>query len=308
MKWRGRRRSTNMIDQRGRTARTGRRGGRGAGTGGSRRIRIPTGRNGKLSFGGILFMLAIFALSYYLNGNGLNDNGSGLNSAPPRQLSEAERSAQQDMRDFVAVVLADTEDVWNLLLPDAFGQEYREPKLVLFTDGVQSGCGFASSAVGPFYCPTGERVYLDLGFFDQLTRRLGAPGDFAQAYVIGHEIGHHVQTVLGISAQVRKAKARLGTSGGNKLSVRQELQADCFAGVWANRADAMSQILEPGDIEEALTAAAAIGDDTLQRNAGGRVMPDSFTHGTSAQRQRWFNTGYKTGYPQACDTFSASTL
>ncbi|MEO0963135.1 MAG: neutral zinc metallopeptidase, partial [Pseudomonadota bacterium] len=210
--------------------------------------------------------------------------------------------------EFSAGVLADTEDVWNKLLPATFGKAYREPKMVLFSDGVNSGCGFASSAVGPFYCPAGEKIYLDLDFFKELVIRFGVEGDFAPAYVIAHEVGHHIQTVLGISAQVRQAQGEVGKTAGNRLSVMQELQADCFAGVWANRADSMNQILEPGDIQEAMNAASAIGDDTLQRQAGGRVVPDSFTHGTSAQRQRWFMKGYQTGDPVQCDTFSARTL
>jgi len=203
------------------------------------------------------------------------------------------------MKEFVSVVLAETEDTWNRIL----GQQYREPALVLFSGGAQSGCGYAQSAVGPFYCPADEKVYIDLSFFDELARRFGAPGDFAQAYVIAHEVGHHVQTVLGIEEKVRQARANMSESEGNALSVRVELQADCFSGVWAHDAHQKSGLLEPGDIEEALGAASAVGDDTLQKQAGGRVVPDSFTHGSSEQRTRWFETGYRSGNIEDCDTF-----
>ncbi|WP_461494727.1 KPN_02809 family neutral zinc metallopeptidase [Pyruvatibacter sp.] len=309
MKWRGRRRSTNVVDQRGQGASRGGGFGRSRTGGMGRHFQIPRGRGGKVSFSGILIMIALFAIAYYLNGDGSSGSGGGFTTSGPSQnLTAEQKAAQDEMAEFTAVVLADTEDVWNPLLPEAFGQEYREPKLVLFTSGVDSGCGFASSAVGPFYCPAGERIYLDLDFFSELLNRFNVEGDFAPAYVIAHEVGHHVQTVLGISAQVREAKSEVGKVAGNKLSVMQELQADCFAGVWANRADGISQILEPGDIQEAMNAAEAIGDDTLQRQAGRNVVPDSFTHGTSAQRQRWFMKGYQTGDPLQCDTYSARTL
>ena len=179
---------------------------------------------------------------------------------------------------------------------------------LLFRNGVRSACGTASSAVGPFYCPGDRKVYLDLAFFDDLQQRFGAPGDFAQAYVIAHEVGHHVQTLLGVSAQVQQAGAKLDDAGRNRLSVRQELQADCFAGVWGHMANRERQVLEPGDLEEALVAATAIGDDRLQREAQGRVVPDSFTHGSSEQRERWFRRGFESGDPGICDTFSAKTL
>lgn len=306
MKWRGRRRSTNVIDQRGQAPRSTGGFGRSRAGGMGRHFQIPRGRGGKISFSGVLIMIAILALSYYLNGDG---SGGGFGTGgPSQQLTVEQRAIQDEMAEFTAVVLADTEDVWNPLLPEAFGKAYREPSLVLFTGGVESGCGFASSAVGPFYCPAGERIYLDLDFFNELVQRFGVEGDFAPAYVIAHEVGHHIQTVLGISAKVRRAQGEVGKVAGNRLSVMQELQADCFAGIWANRADSMNQVLEPGDIQEAMNAAEAIGDDTLQRQAGRSVMPDSFTHGTSAQRQRWFMKGYQTGDPIECDTFSARTL
>lgn len=218
----------------------------------------------------------------------------------PYQASSAEEDAQAD---FVSVVLADTEDTWNSIFPREFGGNYREPDLVLFTGAVQSACGTASSAVGPFYCPADQQVYIDLGFYQDLQYKLGAPGDFAQAYVIAHEVGHHVQNLLGISDQVRATQRRVSKTQANQLSVRQELQADCFAGVWAHNADRARNILEEGDIEEALNAASQIGDDNLQRRQGGFVNPDSFTHGTAAQRVEWFKRGLQSGDVDQCDTF-----
>jgi hypothetical protein len=202
--------------------------------------------------------------------------------------------AEEEMAGFVAVVLADTEDVWSELFRQQ-GGTYVEPKLVLFRGQVQSACGYASAAVGPFYCPADEDVYLDLQFFDDLHQQLGAPGDFAQAYVIAHEIGHHVQKLTGISDQVRAQQQQTGDAEANRLSVRLELQADYLAGVWAHHIQRTKQVLDPNDIEEALNAATAIGDDRLQRQTQGTVVPDSFTHGTSAQRLRWFREGFETG-------------
>jgi predicted metalloprotease len=217
-------------------------------------------------------------------------------------------AAQHDpMRDFVAVVLADTEDAWHELFRQ-MNREYREPKLVLFTSAVQSACGMAGAAVGPFYCPRDEKVYLDLSFFRDLRDRFKAPGDFAQAYVIAHEVGHHVQTLLGIGQRVEARRERASQVGANALSVRLELQADCLAGVWGHHADKSRHILEQGDLEEALAAATAIGDDRLQRQAQGRVVPESFTHGSSAQRVRWFRRGFDQGQLRQCDTFQASAL
>jgi len=209
--------------------------------------------------------------------------------------------------DFARVVLGDTEDVWNALFAEE-GQDYREPRLVLFRDGVSSACGTQSAAVGPFYCPGDENLYLDLGFFEDLARRHGAPGDFAQAYVIAHEVGHHVQNLLGISDQVHTAMSRASEEEANELSVRLELQADCLAGVWAHHAQRMRNVLEPGDVEEALNAASAIGDDRLQEQTRGYAVPDSFTHGTSEQRARWFRRGLEKGTLEAADTFSARDL
>jgi predicted metalloprotease len=202
------------------------------------------------------------------------------------------------------VVLADTEDVWNQTFRDDLGRSYQEPRLVLFSGGVDSGCGFAQAAVGPFYCPLDQKVYIDLDFYDELQRRFGAPGDFAQAYVIAHEVGHHVQNLLGISGKVHDAQQRAGSGGANELSVRLELQADCLAGVWAHQTQRQKQVLERGDVEEALGAAAAVGDDRIQMKTQGYVVPESFTHGSAAQRVRWFKRGFESGSIDSCDTFS----
>ena len=227
--------------------------------------------------------------------------------APPATQSPATSPRSDDLRDFVAVVLADTEDTWAELFR-RMNREYRDPKLVLFTGSVQSACGMAGAAVGPFYCPGDHKLYLDLDFFRALQTRLGAPGDFAQAYVIAHEVGHHVQTLLGVSERVMARRRAADRATANALSVRQELQADCFAGVWAHHANRTRQILEAGDLEEALGAAAAVGDDRLQRRAEGTTAPESFTHGTSAQRVRWFRRGFDSGAIDRCDTFRAEQL
>jgi predicted metalloprotease len=215
--------------------------------------------------------------------------------------------AEEERKDFASVVLADTEDVWDDLFQN-MKKQYVKPTLVLFRDGVQSACGNASSAVGPFYCPADQKVYLDLGFFQELKERFKAPGDFAEAYVIAHEVGHHVQNLLGISDKVHSLQSRGGKAEANELSVRLELQADFLAGVWAHHAQKMKQILEEGDVESALRAATAIGDDRLQMEAQGYVVPDSFTHGTSKQRARWFTKGLKTGDMREMDTFNAEDL
>jgi predicted metalloprotease len=312
MRWKGRRQSGNIEDRRGMGG--GRRGGLGG-------MRFPGGLGGGMGGGGmrrgggigIFGILILLGIAWLLGINPLallsGDLGSGGYVEQQQAAGGGTFSSPQEeeMKEFVAVVLAETEDTWNRILPQ-IGTDYREPTLVLFSGGAQSGCGFAQSAVGPFYCPADEKVYIDLRFFDELSRRFGAPGDFAQAYVIAHEVGHHVQTVLGIEDQVRKARANMSESEGNALSVRVELQADCFSGVWAHDAHQKSGLLEPGDIEEALGAASAVGDDTLQKQAGGRVVPDSFTHGSSEQRARWFETGYRSGNIEDCDTFSANSL
>jgi len=315
MLWKGRRQSSNIEDRR----------GAGGGMGGMGGMRFPGGlggmggggsrmRGGGLGIGGIIILfiiawiLGINPLTL-LSGGGLDTGGYSGNAVEEQTAGGSSLSSpqQEEMKEFVAVVLADTEDTWHQLLP-AVGADYREPKLVLFSGGAQSGCGFAQSAVGPFYCPADEKVYLDLEFFDELSQRFGAPGDFAQAYVIAHEVGHHVQTVLGIEEQMRQTRQGMSETESNALSVRVELQADCFSGVWANHAHQERGLIEAGDIQEALGAASAVGDDTLQKRSSGRVVPDSFTHGSAEQRVRWFETGYRSGKIDACDTFSAKSL
>jgi predicted metalloprotease len=232
------------------------------------------------------------------------------NTAPPQaQSSGPVRSSPQEeqMKKFVSVVLADTEDTWGQIFQQA-GARYEQPKLVLFSGQVESACGYAQAAMGPFYCPGDRKLYLDMSFFNDLATRHNAPGDFAQAYVLAHEVGHHVQNLLGIANQVQAAQQRGGHGQGNPLQVRMELQADCFAGVWANRANQFRKILEPGDLEEALSAAAGVGDDRIQKQSQGYVVPESFTHGSSEQRMRWFTVGAKTGDMNQCDTFKANKL
>jgi predicted metalloprotease len=226
----------------------------------------------------------------------------------PQKVDRPLNPAEEERKDFVSVVLAQTEDVWDELFQQ-MNLQYKKPTLTLFTDGVKAeGCGFASSAMGPFYCPGDEHVYLDLGFFREMEERFNAPGDFAQAYVVAHEVGHHVQKLLGINSKVHALQARASKEEANRLSVMLELQADFLAGVWAHHAQRRRQILEPGDVESALGAAAAIGDDALQKKAQGYVVPDSFTHGTSEQRVRWFRRGLKTGDINQGDTFNAESL
>lgn len=259
--------------------------------------------------GGIVVVLAVGAYAL-LSGNlgSLVGSGPGGDSLTGQAGGTLQQSAEEKtLVDFVSVVLADTEETWQAIFSQR-GGDYREPKLVLFRDAVNSACGLARSATGPFYCPGDQKVYIDLSFYSDLKNRFKAPGDFAQAYVIAHEVGHHVQTLLGVSQQVQRVKQGLSQADGNKLSVRQELQADCFAGVWANHADRSRQLLERGDIEEGLAAASAIGDDRLQQQSRGYVTPDSFTHGTSAQRVRWFRIGLRQGDLKACDTFAVKTL
>jgi len=228
-------------------------------------------------------------------------------AVPDQQTQVQVDPAQDELKQFVSVVLAETEDVWREQFK-VMGREYREPALVLFTDRVESACGSASAAVGPFYCPGDQKVYVDLGFYDLLRQRLGAPGDFAQAYVLAHEVGHHVQNLLGVSERMRAMRSQVSEEEYNRLSVRLELQADFYAGVWAHHTQRMKHNLESGDIDEALNAATAIGDDKLQKQSQGYVVPDSFTHGTSQQRARWFRLGYETGDMSQGDTFSARSL
>ncbi|MBW4489453.1 MAG: zinc metallopeptidase [Trichocoleus desertorum ATA4-8-CV12] len=226
----------------------------------------------------------------------------------PNSTQTTNSPAEDQMADFVSVVLADTEDTWNQIFQQA-GEDYVEPTLVLFSGAVESACGYAEAAVGPFYCPRDQKVYIDLSFYEDLKNRYDAPGDFAQAYVVAHEVGHHVQNLLGISDKVRSLQSQASSKAeANQLSVRLELQADCFAGVWANQANRSRQVLETGDIEEALTAASSIGDDRLQSRSKGYVVPESFTHGSSAQRVEWFRRGVQGGDPDQCNTFAANSL
>ncbi len=287
MRWRDGRESDNIEDRRG--------------------MSIPRGAKiGGLSGIGLVAVVLIGML-FGIDPTVLLQGGPEMQTPTVSVQRSPRPSVNDDQRKFVAVVLADTEDVWQ----EAFrkrGRTYQAPTLVLYSGAVESACGMAGSAVGPFYCPSDHKVYLDLSFFEDLRTRYGASGDFAQAYVIAHEVGHHVQTLLGISRKVNELQARVGASERNKLSVRMELQADCLAGVWARQAEESRQILEAGDIEEGLNAASAIGDDRIQRRTQGHVVPDAFTHGTSAQRVRWFKLGLESGNLQSCDTFNADRL
>jgi predicted metalloprotease len=258
--------------------------------------------------GGGVGMLVLMLIVWALGGNPLALLNQMPRGAPAGQAGPAPAPPEGDEQaEFVEVVLADTEDVWNDLF-SRMGEQYVEPKLALFSGGAKTGCGFASSAVGPFYCPADEKVYIDLEFFNELDQRFGASGDFARAYVIAHEVGHHVQHLLGITDKVDAQRGRISEEEMNRLSVRLELQADFLAGVWAHHAQEAKQILEAGDLEEALNAASAIGDDTLQERSQGYVVPDSFTHGTSEQRVRWFRKGFETGDINQGDTFRAREL
>lgn len=299
MDWRGRRKSSNVDDRRGQPLRAGAGGGAGL----LMLVRVlPWLLRSKV--GRVLLIVGVLGfVGAQMLGIDLLQLTPGTGT-PSEQVSFS--AEEQELADFVAVVLADTEQTWQKIFA-ASGNRYEEPVLVLFTQRVASACGSASSAVGPFYCPADRKVYMDLGFFRDLDRQLGAPGDFAQAYVIAHEVGHHVQTLLGISQQVGASGQGRSAAEVNALSVRQELQADCFAGLWGHSAHHYSEMLEPGDLEEALRAASAIGDDRLQKRSGGDVVPDSFTHGTSAQRVAWFRRGFESGDISQCDTFAAGS-
>lgn len=282
MRWQGRRGSQNVEDRRG--VRFGRAGGIGLGT----------------------IVLALIAV-YFGQDPSIVLQNVPQSTPQAEQVPYQESASEAQLREFISVVLADTEDTWRQTF-SAAGRTYEEPSLVLFSGAVESACGFAQAAVGPFYCPGDRKVYIDLSFYQDLQSRFGAPGDFAQAYVIAHEVGHHVQTLLGISDRNMAARQRAGEAQANELSVRQELQADCFAGIWAHNADRSRQLLEAGDIEEGLNAASAIGDDRLQKQSQGHVSPESFTHGSSEQRVRWFKRGFDAGSVQSCDTFAAQSL
>lgn len=263
----------------------------------------PVGRRGTIGIGTVVLVLA--AIYFGVDPNVVLQQvggGGGEVSGPAPAPSEQDAEAQ-----FIARVLGDTEETWEGLFAAA-GASYRQPKLVLFSGAFPTACGMGQAAMGPFYCPADEKVYIDLSFYEALKNRFRAPGDFAQAYVVAHEVGHHVQHLLGTTTRVHSQRQRLPAAEANALSVRLELQADCFAGLWAHHADAARQVLEQGDVEEALRAASAIGDDTLQRQSQGQVVPESFTHGSAEQRVRWFRRGLERGDVAACDTFSTATL
>ena len=282
MLWKGGRRSSNVEDA------------RGSGM-------------GRVAGGGVgVVVIAVIAMLFGVDPSVIL-NQMAPAEPPPATSTAGGQPARDELTEFVSVVLADTEDTWQVIFKQ-MGGTYREPKLVLFSNQVRSACGFGQAAMGPFYCPADQKVYLDLGFFRELKTRFKAPGDFAQAYVVAHEVGHHVQNLLGISEKVHQARSRASETQGNALSVRLELQADCFAGIWANHAQKARQVVEQGDIEEAMQAASSIGDYRLQMQSRGFVVPDGFTHGSSEQRVRWFKRGIESGNANACDTFKASAL
>jgi hypothetical protein len=290
MKWGGNRQSDNVEDRRGS-------GGSSGGGFGGRSIGI-----------GSVVIALVASVFFGVNPLTVLNILSGGSPEPQSQSAPAQKPPADDtMAAFVSTVLADTEDVWKAVFTQG-GATYQEPKLVLFRGTTSTACGQGQAAMGPFYCPADQKVYIDLDFYDTLKNQLGAPGDFAQAYVIAHEVGHHVQNLMGITTKMEQMRGRVSQTDYNALSVRLELQADCFSGVWANHAQAARQLLEQGDVEEAMNAAARIGDDALQRSRDGQVVPDSFTHGTSAQRQRWFDKGLKNGSVKGCDTFAARQL
>ena len=286
MRWNRSRSSENVEDRRGQGG-GGRLGGRGIGLG--------------------AVVIAVVAMLLGVDPSVVFNLADGLNPPTPQQHSAPRPPADDEAARFVSHVLGDTEDTWRSLFAQS-GKVYEDPKLVLFSGSTDTACGMGQSASGPFYCPGDRKVYIDLTFFKELGSRFGAPGDFAQAYVIGHEVGHHVQNLLGISGQVQAERQRSDAVRANQLSVKLELQADCFAGIWAHHADRSRQVLEAGDIDEGLNAATAIGDDRLQQQSGGHVVPDSFTHGSSAQRVRWFKRGLESGDPAVCNSFKSAQL
>ena len=302
MRWQGRPKSDNVEDRRNMSASGG---GQGGGEGLLRLLPMAVKMLGIK--GTVVAVLCLGAYGLFSGNLGamlsLLQGGGGVPAGGTSQQPLLETAAERELADFVSVILADTEETWTGLFTQK-GKTYEKPRLVLFRDAVDSACGMAESAVGPFYCPADRQVYIDLSFFEQLQHRFKVPGDFAQAYVIAHEVGHHVQTLLGISGKVQAARKQLDEAAGNKLLVQLELQADCFAGVWAYHADAGRQLLEAGDVEEGLAAASAVGDDTLQKQAKGHVTPDSFTHGSAAQRTEWFSAGLRSGDMDRCSTFA----
>ena len=298
MKWKGNRKSTNVEDSRGGSSS----GCSGSGLGSLSPMLIGLALKLVTSKKGLIIVGIVLALMYFTGNNPLNFI-TGNSNNQIESTSYKGTAKENELADFSATILANTEDIWNQIIPN-----YREPTLVIFTGSVNSACGSASSSTGPFYCPGDEKLYIDLSFFQEMESQLNAPGDFAQAYVIAHEVGHHIQTITGISKKVQALRGKVSQTEYNKYSVMLELQADFYAGVWAHHSQKDNLILDDNDLEEALNAANAIGDDRLQKQSTGRVVPDSFTHGTSAQRMRWFKKGFDTGDVNQGDTFSASSL
>ena len=298
MKWKGRRKSTNVDDRRGASSSSS----SGSGLGGLNPMIIGLLLKLVTSKKGLIIVAVILGLMYFTGNNPLNFLTGNTNNQI-QSTSYKGTAKENEFADFSATILADTEDIWNQII-----KNYREPTLVIFTGSVNSACGSASSSTGPFYCPGDEKLYIDLSFFQEMERKLNAPGDFAQAYVIAHEVGHHIQNITGVNRKVQSMRGKVSQTQYNKYSVMLELQADFYAGVWAHHSQRINKMMESGDLEEALNAAHAIGDDRLQKNATGRVVPDSFTHGTSAQRMRWFKKGFDTGDVNQGDTFNAPTL
>ncbi|OCP01064.1 MULTISPECIES: neutral zinc metallopeptidase [unclassified Ensifer] len=311
MEWKGRRQSDNIEDQRGASPSGGNPFGRGGG------FRLPSGGGGMrragggMSFGTIIFLVVLY---FILRAMGIDmlqvlEGGGGQVQMPGFEQSDGSpaprgSAQEEEMKSFMATVLAETEDTWNGIF-QASGKQYEEPKMVLFRGQVRSACGFASAASGPFYCPGDRKVYLDMSFFDELAQKFDASGDFAQAYVVAHEVGHHVQNLIGVLPKFNQMRQSMSETEANQMSVRVELQADCFAGVWGKYTE-QKGLLEQGDLEEALNAATQIGDDTLQKRMQGYVVPESFNHGTSEQRMRWFKRGFDSGKMTACDTFAGA--
>lgn len=301
MKWRGRERSSNIEDRRGQGG-LGGFGGPSLGRGGG--IRIPSGGGSRGGIGGVIGIIVVLGIIWAVTGQNpldmLTDGSSTQTSSATSRQIPAE--GQDELVDFVGVVVKETEDLWTEVFANS-GETYPKPPVVLFTGQTNSGCGVADSRTGPFYCPVDSKVYIDLSFYDELHRKFGAPGDFAQAYVLAHEVGHHVQNLTGVLPEFNRRRQSMSQEQANAYSVRVELQADCYAGVWANYAG-QQNLLDSGDMEEALNAAEQIGDDTLQKRMQGFAVPKTFNHGTSAQRQTWFERGYGSGNPNDCDTFS----
>ena len=300
MKWKGNRKSSNVEDRRGTSS-----GGSSGGmlSGGMAKLLIPLVLKLVTSKKGLIIVGVILAVMYFTGNNPLQLLSGGSNNQVQTSTTYKGTAKENELADFSATILANTEDIWNQIIPN-----YREPTLVIFSGSVNSACGSASSSTGPFYCPGDETLYIDLSFFQEMEQKLNAPGDFAQAYVIAHEVGHHIQNITGINRKVQSMRGKVSQTQYNKYSVMLELQADFYAGVWAHHSQRINKMMEKGDLEEALNAAHAIGDDRLQKNSTGRVVPDSFTHGTSAQRMRWFKKGFDTGDVNQGDTFNARSL